>query len=51
MTRKQDRTSDEERSDSLERLRELTRRIVQVPKEEVPVHKAVRRKGKKKKKH
>jgi hypothetical protein len=51
VTRKPDRTSDGVRGggESLERLADLTRRIMQVPKSELPLHRPIRKKRPKKK--
>jgi hypothetical protein len=47
--RRHEHTSNEGRSgvESRERMRDLTRRVIHVPKEELPVNKAVRRREKK----
>ena len=51
MTSKPDRTSDGGRSgaESMERFRDLLGRIVRVPKEELPIHRAIRPRKKKRK--
>lgn len=51
MTSKPDRTSDGGRSgaESMERFRDLLGRIVRVPKEELPIHKPIRPRKKKRK--
>lgn len=51
MTSKPDRTSDGGRSgaESMDRFRDLLGRIVRVPKEDLPIHKAIRPRKKKRK--
>ena len=52
MTSRPDRTSDGGRSgaESMDRFRDLLGRIAKVPKEELPIHKSIRPRKKKRKK-